>query len=766
MDKQLNRDQFQAILDSRPKGVPLQSAIDMYVKNGWVIEGINEPEPTVAEQIGANLKERGEKVLNTAGRSDVTFGEKVLRNAGNAVATIGDVAAPVIGAGLKATGLDKPLGQAVGAISQTAPAQAIGEAYGNLSERTQENLGAVGNVASAIPLAKAGQVAVQGVKTGAKATVTAGSELLAKRAATKAVQEAKQIDNLAGTIVQGTPQDIAKAKKAIASIDIEGVKTYKDLVGAFDEKIKNLSDGLDEVLTTKPEPKLLEDLKVMAKVGEGTVTHNYVKDALIQLEDLYTKTNNVVAREQISQLAIKANREGLTIKEVNDLARLHGKDLNAFNANGQAASGLTKQAAENTRTGLKATARDLFNDPLYKEADTEISTLIRTRDLVDNVAVKVNQLQQRIQERGLGAKVGVALGRVINTLGLGTPKGIVEALIPRGQGFKVMNALDLEKALSGNLKKLQDAVGGKTETDILNKLNNLLQESKVNLMTKSTATINKNNPINPKPNTIKKKVNYERAKDLSPENRLIEDKAFAKIDADEEGILSAYKKKFGNEVNTDNFRPLFKDEGYNGANAAAVQEPSSHLAKKAYTDALKNKGEYATFSAGGSGAGKSSGIKAISELSELKNKSAVILDSNLSSYSSAIEKIKEAQKAGKKFEGIYTYRDPVDSLINGVIKRMKDNPEEMGRIVPTKIIADNHIKSLETVKKLIGEGYNFRIVDNSLGQGKAKLTTLQDIESKAKYPSVEELTDILNKKVKELYEKGKLTAEQYREYVK
>jgi len=145
---------------------------------------------------------------------------------------------------------------------------------------------------------------------------------------------------------------------------------------------------------------------------------------------------------------------------------------------------------------------------------------------------------------------------------------------------------------------------------------------------------------------------------------------------------------------------------------------------------------------------------------------AVILDSNLSSYSSAIEKIKEAQKAGKKFEGIYTYRDPVDSLINGVIKRMKDNPEEMGRIVPTKIIADNHIKSLETVKKLIGEGYNFRIVDNSLGQGKAKLTTLQDIESKAKYPSVEELTDILNKKVKELYEKGKLTAEQYREYVK
>lgn len=97
---------------------------------------------------------------------------------------------------------------------------------------------------------------------------------------------------------------------------------------------------------------------------------------------------------------------------------------------------------------------------------------------------------------------------------------------------------------------------------------------------------------------------------------------------------------------------------------------------------------------------------------------------------------------------------------------MKDNPEEMGRIVPTKIIADNHIKSLETVKKLIGEGYNFRIVDNSLGQGKAKLTTLQDIESKAKYPSVEELTDILNKKVKELYEKGKLTAEQYREYVK
>lgn len=128
------------------------------------------PEKTVLQEVGSNLKERGSKMLETSGREDVTFGEKVLRNTGNVVGAVGDVIAPAVGAGLQATGLDKPLGQAVQAVSESGIGQAVGEVYGGLPERTKENLGAVGNIASVVPVVKGAQIASNLVKTGAKAT--------------------------------------------------------------------------------------------------------------------------------------------------------------------------------------------------------------------------------------------------------------------------------------------------------------------------------------------------------------------------------------------------------------------------------------------------------------------------------------------------------------------------------------------------------------------------------------------------------------------
>lgn len=145
--------------------------MDNELQGAGLTQYLSKPqEKTVLQEVGSNLKERGNKILETSGREDVTFGEKVLRNTGNVVGAVGDVVAPVIGAGLEATGLDKPLGQAVQSVSESAVGQAVGEAYGGLSERTRENLGAVGNIASVIPVTKGVQVASNLAKTGAKAT--------------------------------------------------------------------------------------------------------------------------------------------------------------------------------------------------------------------------------------------------------------------------------------------------------------------------------------------------------------------------------------------------------------------------------------------------------------------------------------------------------------------------------------------------------------------------------------------------------------------
>lgn len=46
-DKYLTKNQMQTILDSRPKGVSMDEALNMYVKNGWTIQGVNEPKTAV-----------------------------------------------------------------------------------------------------------------------------------------------------------------------------------------------------------------------------------------------------------------------------------------------------------------------------------------------------------------------------------------------------------------------------------------------------------------------------------------------------------------------------------------------------------------------------------------------------------------------------------------------------------------------------------------------------------------------------------------------
>lgn len=253
---------------------------------------------------------------------------------------------------------------------------------------------------------------------------------------------------------------------------------------------------------------------------------------------------------------------------------------------------------------------------------------------------------------------------------------------------------------------------------------------------------------------------FERAKDLSPENRAVEDRSFKKIERKEGKILQAYNQKYGKEINADNFRQFFKKQGYNGSNSAAVQEPSSYLAKKAFTENLKNDGKYFVATGGGSGAGKSSALKGVSAYSTIKSKAAVILDSNMSSLKSALKKIDEAKQAGKKFVEYYVYRSPEDAFLNGVVKRMKNNSEEMGRIVPSSVVADNHIGSFEVAKQLEDMGKKVYYVDNSLGAGNAKIVSRAEIENKANFPSKEVLTEKLNLIAKKLYEKGEITKEQ------
>ncbi|MFA9263019.1 MAG: hypothetical protein ACEQSB_06775, partial [Undibacterium sp.] len=254
-------------------------------------------------------------------------------------------------------------------------------------------------------------------------------------------------------------------------------------------------------------------------------------------------------------------------------------------------------AVENARPKLNLDRIQKLQD----ELDQDIPMMhkdIRTNKLTDedlfNIGENMTQKGRdpfKVQRQGERAGT-LPTPSVVETIADLRKKGngAVRQTVPESRGS--LNVSDSEvKRVAGNLKKNNPGLGD-TEAEAM------------------ARDVISNRPFN------KPKVTFERAKNLSPGSRAIEDKAFKKVAEKEDEMLADYTAKHGKFVNADNFRPFFKGEGYAGHNAEAVQEPASYLAKRAYTKGLENDGEFATLYAGGSGTGKTSALKGIPEASE------------------------------------------------------------------------------------------------------------------------------------------------------
>lgn len=266
---------------------------------------------------------------------------------------------------------------------------------------------------------------------------------------------------------------------------------------------------------------------------------------------------------------------------------------------------------------------------------------------------------------------------------------------------------------------------------------------------------------------IQDKAGFEKGQGLDARNSQIEDKAFNRILKDEDGILARHQAEFKKTVNTDDFRKHFTDDGYSGDNAASVQEPASYLAKRYWTKQLQNPQENVVFTAGGSGSGKTSAIKADPKLQAVVDDAAAVMDSNMSGLKSSLKKIKQAQEAGKNVTVYYVYRDPIDSFENGVVHRMFTNKEEAGRLVPTSVTAENHIGSYQTALELDNLkddlGIDVVFIDNSLGFQNSKQTTRQALEKKVRFPRVQNLKAQMDAVAERIHKRGKdIKGKQYK----
>lgn len=224
-----------------------------------------------------------------------------------------------------------------------------------------------------------------------------------------------------------------------------------------------------------------------------------------------------------------------------------------------------------------------------------------------------------------------------------------------------------------------------------------------------------------------------------------------------------------NTVSNDNAKELSPDytasKESRGEFAPAVHEPASAFVKQVFADLLERpavSGDV-VFTAGGTGAGKTTGLATIKEYQDLADKADIVYDSNLAGYGSAKEKIEEALKSGRKADIIFVHRGIEAAYKEGVIPRMK----RQGRVVPITEHVDRTIDAVHTIDRLQkdyagSDRVTFRFIDNSLGTGNARKTTFDNISNKVYLYDREKIKRDLYDYTEQQFKSGQITEKQFK----
>ena len=219
----------------------------------------------------------------------------------------------------------------------------------------------------------------------------------------------------------------------------------------------------------------------------------------------------------------------------------------------------------------------------------------------------------------------------------------------------------------------------------------------------------------------------------------IEQSYFDRLANDYPGLAAEYaalpQTEGGTILNTDDAREMSPEYRADRTKSADVHEPSSAFVKQMYAEKLSKptppgKDNTVVFTAGGTGAGKSTGMQMARGASDELKRAEIVYDTNMNTFESADKKIKQALKAGRKVNILYTYRDPVEALRNGALKRAARMEQELGtgRTVPIDEHFRTHAGSREVMEKLqdkYGDDPRFHmvVIDNSRGAGKAQIVS-------------------------------------------
>ncbi len=295
-----------------------------------------------------------------------------------------------------------------------------------------------------------------------------------------------------GQVLQARKPLQAKDMEAFKHINTEGVDTYDELGKRVNSSIGELSRHVDETLAKDPTPQKMGSLKTETVSEGGTkIERNHVQTALEHLKELYEKTADDEGYASVMDIIKQSKKTGLNKKEVNDVARLYNEEFGAkaFGKTGEPLTSVNAQMYENIRKGVKEVARRGVQGTDAEATDKTISSLYGVKKLIGDNAKAVQRLQQKIQERGLIEKVGYKIAKYADVLSGGSIRGFIGGILPRGAGYKVMNALDLQDNLGRNLEIIKKALASGSDDELIKAVKQLEPDPKVPGAAPSTETI-------------------------------------------------------------------------------------------------------------------------------------------------------------------------------------------------------------------------------------------------------------------------------------
>ena len=219
----------------------------------------------------------------------------------------------------------------------------------------------------------------------------------------------------------------------------------------------------------------------------------------------------------------------------------------------------------------------------------------------------------------------------------------------------------------------------------------------------------------------------------------IEQSYFERLTNDYTGLAAEYaalpSTNGGRILNTDDAREMSPEYRADRTRSADVHEPSSAFVKQMYAEKLSQPtppgmDNTVLFTAGGTGAGKTTGLQMAREVNQNVRDAEMVYDTNMNSFDSADKKIDQALKAGRKVGIVYTYRDPVEAMEGGALRRARNMEAEKGsgRTVPIDEHFKTHMGSRDVMERLqskYGDDHRFHmmVIDNSRGPGNANVVS-------------------------------------------